>query len=396
MKSKTVKLYFTLTALYTAGTAMIGSIYTNYLRAAGLNEFEVNMVNMAFFITITICEIPTGLFADIFGRKRSFVISCFLMAISMFVYALSHTMIWFMIAESLGGIAVTFSSGAFDAWMIDSLAYEKNTTDIHRIFSVRQKVSLCVTMLSVVIGGYIADISMSYTWAIGGIPYLICGVFASITMKEHYFQKRKFSFLEGLTQMGVTAKKSVTEIHRNAPFRFIILVGIIQTFAVITPNMEWQKVFGEYLEHNRNFGFFIFISYLAVFVGGHYSEWLIRKTGNPKVAIIIGQMIIGTFIMLTVSTKMFPLVVVYFLIHEAGRGLYRPLKEAFMQKNIPSEQRATLASFESVTGHIGGMVGLLMTGVVATTIGVSFAWVISGGILVIATLLVAKNGHKKV
>jgi len=116
MQKKIIYQYYILSCLFSAaGTQIISAIYVTFLIKNGLNLLEVNLVNMTFFLTLFICEIPTGAFADIFGRKTSFVLACGLMGLSMFVYGASHTFVGFIIAEVIGGIAATFKSGAFQA-----------------------------------------------------------------------------------------------------------------------------------------------------------------------------------------------------------------------------------------------------------------------------------------
>ena len=83
---ETVRHYLLLKSVSAFGVSFISAVYVTFLISKGLNLFEVNLVNFVFFTTLFICEIPTGAFADVFGRKLSFVISCMLFALGMFVY----------------------------------------------------------------------------------------------------------------------------------------------------------------------------------------------------------------------------------------------------------------------------------------------------------------------
>ena len=80
MKTKIIRQYYVLSCLFSAGgLSVISAIYVTYLIKNGLDLFQVNLVNAIFFFTLFVCEIPTGAFADLFGRKKSFVIACVLM-----------------------------------------------------------------------------------------------------------------------------------------------------------------------------------------------------------------------------------------------------------------------------------------------------------------------------
>jgi sugar phosphate permease len=90
-----------------------------------------------------------------------------------------------------------------------------------------------------------------------------------------------------------------------------------------------------------------------------------------------------------------PFVAVFFLLHEMGRGCWNPLLENYLQSSIPSKERATIASFCSVAPHIGGAIGLLVSGLIAKNYGISVSWFIMGFVFIIGALLVSKNGIKE-
>ncbi len=75
MIGQTVFWYVGFSALLNAAIALHSTVYTLYLISKGLNLFEVNLVNVVFYVTLSLFEIPTGAYADIFGRKSSLVLS---------------------------------------------------------------------------------------------------------------------------------------------------------------------------------------------------------------------------------------------------------------------------------------------------------------------------------
>ena len=392
MKKSIVVSYLSLASLYSLGMSFIAGTYSNFLRGAGLDELQVNLVNVAYFVVLTLFEIPTGIFADVFGRKKSFLISCFLLSISEFVYAGSSYFFGFVLAESLAAVAHTFASGAFQAWFVDRLkhfGYEENLT---KIFGWEKALRSVVCIVGALIGGYVADTSMRLPWILGGIVFLIVGILSSIYMKEEYFSKNTFSLKKSWTLMKKTAKDSFIFAKNNKNFRFIIFAGMIQMFAVMCANMEWQKLFGDYLKKNVAIAGMMAPIQISVLVGGlFFSRWLLRKAKDEKLAILICQIIIGLGIILTVSFASLPLIVTFFLVHEVGRGMFGPIKDAYLHDNIPSVDRATLVSFESMYQHAGGALGLFASGCIAKYFGITPAWIVSGTLLVVLSLLLYKK-----
>src|SRR3989344_4988983 len=114
---ETIRHYLLLKSVSAFSISFIAAVYVTFLISKGLNLFEVNLVNFVFFTTLFICEIPTGAVADVFGRKVSFVCSCFLYALGMFIYSASNSFWGFALAEMTAAIGNTFASGAFQAWL---------------------------------------------------------------------------------------------------------------------------------------------------------------------------------------------------------------------------------------------------------------------------------------
>ncbi|MCX6718781.1 MAG: MFS transporter [Candidatus Taylorbacteria bacterium] len=158
----------------------------------GLNLFEVNLVNTSFFITLFVCEIPTGAFADIFGRKASFVLACALISVSMFVYGSSSNLWGFVLAEVICAIGFTFRSGAFQAWLVDSLKHHGYDGDLTRIFARENLICQIGGGCGAIAGSYIYAYDPAWPWFSGGAGLLIVAVIAQVTMKEEYFVRRRF------------------------------------------------------------------------------------------------------------------------------------------------------------------------------------------------------------
>ena len=72
-----------------------------------------------------------------------------------------------------------------------------------------------------------------------------------------------------------------------------------------------------------------------------------------------------------------------------------PLRQAFINGLIPSEQRATVLSFDSLMGSAGGVVAQPALGRVADVAGYGPAFVVSAGITVLSVpfILLARREH---
>ncbi len=393
---KIVAAYYLISALTSGSMGFIMGVYSNFLRSGGLDEFWVNTVNVIYFMTITLCEIPTGLFADIFGRKNSIVISCLLEAVSCGVYGLSRGFGGFAIAETIGAVGRTFASGAFDAWLVDSLKANGEDHNIKKIFAKRSLISRMAVIATALAGGWLGDKGLNLPFFMSSLLFLITGLIVLLVMKEKNFVRQKFSLKAGLVEMKQTWQKSLTFAKKDLNFRFVLIISGVQTFAMMAPNMEWQKLFSNLGFSNSHNGIIAGVINITLMAGAVLSsriDWLIKEEKNQMVW---SQVLIGLCVILTATCHQIYPVVTFFLLHELCRGMADPIMDSYVQKCIVSpKERATLSSFGSMIKHFGGALGLLVSGLIAKLAGINAAWIVSGSLMIIASLWVAKNHAQK-
>jgi MFS family permease len=393
VQKKIIRQYYILSCLFNAGgMQVISAIYVTFLIHNGLNLLQVNLVNTTFFLTLFICEIPTGAFADIFGRKTSFVLACGLMSLSMFIYGMSHTFIGFVVAEIIAAVGATFKSGAFQAWLVDSLKHHGYEGEYNHIFGRENLIRQIGGGIGAVTGSYLAAHNPILPWFVGGSVMAITTLLAYTAMKEDYFMKGTFSWKRGLTSMRDIAVSSIRYGTKDKTVRFILIVTCVQIFSVQALNMYWQPFFRDHKVSEQHLGF-LFIGMMVCLAAGAFIASRLRSKGKEKRMIMQSQICAGAIVIAAVLMPSLPLMILLFLLHEMPRGCWNPLLDSYLQKRIPSHERATIASFCAIAPHIGGAVGLVLSGLIAQFFGISAAWIVAGVSLIIGALLVARNGN---
>lgn len=392
MPKRTIQLYLILTLMKNLGIALIAATYVIYLISLGFNLFQIGVINFFFFATLLVFEIPTGVFADVFGRKKSFIISCFLLSCSMFIYSISHTFSGFIFAEIIGAIGVTFSTGAFQAWLVDTLKYQNYTEPLRPVLIKEQQITHVAGIVGAITGAFLADvINISMLWAMSGILMMLTGILALVFMKETRHTNKILSFKKGFSLAGNIIKTSIHYGIQNNAVKFILLMGILQSFAIQAPNMQWQPLFISFFQNKMSLGIIFAGMSFCFIIGSTLSPRFIKLMQNEKRALVVSQIGIGFGIFTAVLLNWFPLVIIMFLLQQVARGIYFPTKDVYFNNNIPSNERATLLSFQSMSNNIGAMMGLLFSGFFAVSMSIRTTWMLSGGILIVMTLLFVKN-----
>ena len=71
--NKTIRIFLLLNTLFVLAISFMVATEIIFLMERGLNLFEINIVSLVTVIIVFTFEIPTGIIADTYGRKVSFV-----------------------------------------------------------------------------------------------------------------------------------------------------------------------------------------------------------------------------------------------------------------------------------------------------------------------------------
>jgi MFS family permease len=379
----------------TFGRSFTIATYVLYLRQHNLDYFTANLANVTFFVAMLLFELPTGAFADVFGRRAAFVASCLCWAMAGVVYGSSGTLPGFMAAEILGALGATLASGAFQAWFVDRLhhhGYEGNVLP----FFFRERIwNTGATIVAGVLGAAVAaQYGREMVWFLETIALLIVALIALTVMKEEYFVPRRETLKKRAAEMRSAIKEGFGYGRSHPKIRFLFAIGLAMSFAVQAPNMQWQPIFQDLGVSQFRLGLAMAATQAMLFVGAALGLWASRRLRDEERLLrwtlgLAGVGIAATLLMPEIGTALS-----VFLMHELFRGAYQPVKDAYLNEQIPrgDSRRATILSFESLSRHTGGVIGLLVSGAVAQMFSPAAAWVSSGLLLVAVVIWLGRNG----
>jgi MFS family permease len=398
MEKRIIRLYLVIVFLFNLAMSFFFATYVVFLVSKGLDLLQVNLINCFYMAGVFLLEMPTGAFADLIGRKRSFVISCFCFSLSMFVCYLSETFWVFVLAELMAAVAASFYSGSFKAWIVDSLKHCRFKGDLNDVFSKEEIVKPISVAIGSLAGAYIGTIDLALPWLCASISMILVGIFSCLTMKEEYVLrgKSKFTIDYMISNMREIIIESVRYGIRKKSVLYIICFGMVFFFVIQALNMQWQVMFKGNFNLTADKLGWIFIGVAAFTSFGSYlSGWFLRICRNEKEAVVLSQIVTAIGILVASQCDALVLVLSSFLFHEIGRGVFKPLGETYINKRIPSEQRATILSFDSMMTMIGSVLGLVVSGWLAREYSISISWFISGIVLSIAIPIFLKieNGE---
>ena len=143
-----------------------------YFHHLNFSFFQIGLLTAAAPLFTLIFEIPTGAIADVFGRKFSVLIGYLLEGSIIFSIYFVKDFYMLILLFAIWGIATTLSSGAKEAWIVDSVGKDKKL--IHDFFHKSKFLENFGWFISGIIGAILVkSLGVAIIWPITAFAFLI-------------------------------------------------------------------------------------------------------------------------------------------------------------------------------------------------------------------------------
>ena len=356
------RTYLVLLLGNTLAASFIWGINTLFLLDAGLSNLEAFAANAFFTAGMVLFEVPTGVVADTWGRRTSYLLGTITLAGSTFLYYLlwvAAAPFWtWAVVSILLGLGYTFFSGAVEAWLVDALRFAGYEGGLESVLGRGQMVWGVAMLVGSVAGGVIAQATSL------GVPFLLrvavlgaMFVVAWLLMHDLGFRpEARRGPVEG-TRRVLSA--SITHGLGNPPVRWMMLAapftyGVgIYTFYALQPFL--LELYGDPKAYGVA-GLAAAIVAGSQILGGYAAPRIRGLFRNRTTALIIGTVGGALVLALVGVTTSFWAALVLLVIWSLVSAAELPIRQAYLNDMIPSQQRATVLSFDSLMGNSGGVV----------------------------------------
>jgi MFS family permease len=169
--AKKLRLFYVFRLLATSYLYI--PIFMLFQAARGLTFFERLALGGLFSAVVILVEVPTGVFADRIGRRRSMLLGALAMVASCLIAVRAHTFPAFAVAEALAALSIALCSGADSAYLFDFLREHDRTHEYGRRESAASAWHLMGSAIAFAGGGLLAEIDLA-------LPYLVTAAVAAM------------------------------------------------------------------------------------------------------------------------------------------------------------------------------------------------------------------------
>jgi Major Facilitator Superfamily len=303
------------------------------------------------------------------------------------------------VVSGLLGLGFTFFSGALQAWVVDALSGTGFTGELEPVFGRGQAVTGAAMLMGSVAGGLIAQQTSL------GVPFVLRAVVLAVMFVVAFKLMRDIGFTPAGRGRPLGAMRRVAAASIDHGWR--------------VPAVKWLMVESLFTGGVAIYGFYALQPYLlelygdpnayliaglsaaivagAQIVGGVLAariRGLFRHRASALIALAgLSTITIGAIALATSFWAVIGLTVVWSLLFSATM----PIRQALVNGMIPSQQRATILSFDSLMSSAGGVWSQPVLGRAADAWGYAPSYAISAGIAALGLpfLALSRRGSRR-
>jgi DHA3 family tetracycline resistance protein-like MFS transporter len=357
-------VHLTRAALYHFAHTLVSTVMLLYqIQYVGLTPLQLVLVGTTLETTIFLCEIPTGIIADVYSRRLSVILGMFLIGCAYLIAGAFPTFAALLFSNVLWGLGYTCTSGAYEAWMVDELGQERTGIAFVRAGQVARIAAIVAIPVSAGLG----SLHLALPVMTGAIIVLLTGVFLLLWMPEHGFSPTPEAERTTWQTFGATFRGGLQVIRAQPTLRRILAVGVFYGLF----SEAWDRLWQLHLLHTIGLPqwpnvqpvvWFCSIAMVAMGLGivaGEVLRHRLNMLSGPTMGRALFWM---TATMLAglcgygVTTN-FLVAMLAFFAFTLARGLTEPVYSTWSNMHIDSRVRATVLSMQSQTDAIGQIVG---------------------------------------
>lgn len=171
--SKNIFLYY-LYMLF-SDAVLIGAVLIPFFSSwAGMTQAQIQSLQSINMVFILLLEVPTGIIADVYGRKKSLIVGVTFSIFGIVLMTITPSFALFVIAEFILAFGVACKSGADTALIYDSLKQTGKESEAKVVMTKSNAFRLIGVVLGSLIGGVVAPyVQPNIVWRLSVVPFCI-------------------------------------------------------------------------------------------------------------------------------------------------------------------------------------------------------------------------------
>ncbi len=353
-----------------------------YLKSKGVSYTEIGSLYAIREILINLLEVPTGIIADLYGRKNALAGSFLAYILSFYLFYIGNSYMIFLLAFVLYGVGDAFRSGTHKAMIMDYLKRNNLFDQKINYYGHTRACSQHGSAISALLAGFIVFYAGNYEsiFLLSIVPYVLD--FLLILSYPSYLNKvadkKQRSFLSGFKNLWLVVKKpKVFVIMHSSAVHTAYLKSVkdyiqflMKLVALSIPVFLWidtQKREALWI------GILYFFLYLLTSYASSKADYFSKKFNKIASITLLLGLFFGVLSGLFQIDKYFGLSLVFFVGIYLIENIRKPILTGYIAEEVPSKILTSVLSAQNLYRTILTAVISLVFGWLSDYKGLGFA-----------------------
>ena len=367
-----------------------------YFLSKGFSFFQIGVLVSIREISVYIFEVPTGIIADMFGKKRSMILCFCFYLVSFSVYGLSYSFQWIAGAMVLFAAGEAFRTGTHKAIIMDYLDREGISDRKAHVYGYTRSWSKIGSAVNDVCAALIVFFMVKKDYNIVFLASIVPYVAGLILMFTYPADEKRGGHGSLFRQIGDHCRESWRSFKANTG----LLLNSTVYDSVFSVNKDYiQPIIKNGVSTLPLLGIASIVKRSALIIGAVYlfrdvfAAYFSRLAGpfrdrygkkaKGENMVFAGAGAMYLAVASAVHAKALWAAVAAFLVIMALINIRRPLLVARIAEGVSTEQRATILSVESMLKIILSAVLAPIFGLAADMWGMEAVFAAGGGLLLL-------------
>lgn len=359
-------------------TGILTPVLTLVLCSHGASLSTVPVFLGIFAVTVMVLEVPSGVFADLKGRKNTFLMSHMFIWLSFFTIFMGNSPLFLALGNVFLGIGRAFGSGSMEALEIDWFIEKNGESHLPEINSLLAKLDNFGLAAGALLGGYLGYVDSDYSLNL--ISLLLAEavlIFMAVFFVKEDRTKRKkteqnlFKGFSGMLKSIKSSRILCTICGMAAVLGF--LLAAVETY--------WQPSIKLYLPENLTWllGIVNCSAYLGGSIGNMAGMRILSKTGNTlsakkKLYAAFRVLLCLVPVLMAVCRTWYIFAIVYAFVYMVS-GMAGLVENTLLHEAADSSFRASMMSLYSLLVRGGSIGTSLLCGVLLQSGNLNLVWI---------------------
>ena len=222
--SDPTRVYLTLSSVLSFAFTLAFTLQGLYfVTVAGLNPLQLLLIGAALEGAAFLLEVPTGVVADVYSRRRSVILGCLCLGVAMALVA-AFPMFWALVlTQVVSAAGYTFLSGAQQAWLADEVGENRAA----HLYLLGSQYGRAAGIAGIGATALLAPLGLAVPILVGSAVTLLLALYLWLRMPEDGFSPAPQVERDTWAMLSGTFRQGLKEVQASRVLTLLMLTALL-------------------------------------------------------------------------------------------------------------------------------------------------------------------------